>query len=88
MKEEEFKKLIKEIVNYMKKNKVRDLSLKKEPCSNRDSCWGKITFSLLNKFDRIKSLNIYNMWGNNTRNLKTIVLSALNEGNVFLKYQI
>ena len=63
----------------MKEHKIYDLLTLKLPCSNPESCWGWLTIQLFDKFNSIKSLNIYNMWVRNTHSYKTQVLDALNE---------
>jgi hypothetical protein len=74
--------LINITVNYMKKNDIIDLLLLKETCSNPKSCWRELTIELFNEFDKINSLNIYNMWVRNTRNFRTSVLNILNNSSI------
>ena len=72
-------KLINITVEFMKLRNVSDLLSLKEPCSNPNSCWGQLCFQLYNEFNKIKSLNIYNMWVKNTCNYKFRVLNCLKD---------
>jgi hypothetical protein len=78
---DEFNLLLKNTVEYMNINQLKDLSLK-EPSSQRESCWGIITQKILKRFDRIKSLNIYKMWKTNSKNYRNTVKSMLSQLNV------
>jgi hypothetical protein len=72
-------KLINLTVELMKSNNITDLLILKEPCSNPKSCWGQLCYQLYDEFNKIKSLNIYNMWVKNTSNYKLRVLNCLND---------
>ena len=54
----------------MRDNQLNDLIPSKLPCSNKKSCWGEITLRKFGEFNRIKSLNLFNMWvrGGNYKN--------------------
>ena len=55
-------KLINVISQFMRNKMLDNLLPSPLPCSNEKSYWGEITILMFGSFDRVKSLNIYNLW--------------------------
>ena len=69
---------VKKIVEYVQDKKLSNLSqLAKQKCSDKNSCWGKITQSILGKFDRKISLQLFSAWKKNNKNIKNKVIKLL-----------
>ena len=68
------------IAHFMKNKRLENLLPSPLPCSNERSYWGEITILMYGSFDRVKSLNIYNLLVRGGAFKKSImgVLSKLN----------
>ena len=54
-------KLINVISQFMRNKMLDNILPSPLPCSNEKSYWGEITILMFGSFDRVKSLNIYNL---------------------------
>lgn len=58
----DIEKLIAVTSTYMRNKQLDNLLPSPLPVSNEKSHWGQITTLMFGEFNRVKSLNIYNLW--------------------------
>ena len=73
----DIEKLIAVTSYYMRNKQIDNLLPSPLPVSNERSHWGQITTLMFGQFDRIRSLNIYNLWVRGGK-FKQSVIRSLN----------